>query len=787
MSNRIGFEFAIKEFPIKKTFDFLVSVKEDFNYARYGSKFNNNNVGVAFLNSTPINVNDNILIKDLTSSVPENSPRKLYERIFNTQIFTLDSAIFLITDVFKTTSLNEVLPMYYRHDLSAHSSISEIEILDANFDSISRDLYQYYDEEAVFGYSAKYVYTNLKSSYDSKLNSYTLYYIKFKDDTTGTFITNLLNPVQFYDKATFGVDNKTRAYTADVSGSTVTITVYFDSINFSPTPYPGLQRFSVKIVGDDRIRLVSPPELPSTEKWYFRINPGEFYKTLGVDVGKYYVPEYHRQLFSPVKPYKLLIDKQAKIISERILYLDPKPISNLAIEGFYIYIAIKDKFGDVIRALTNDPDADAYVSPSGNITNIFYERDAIQSIAEDDGFIRLNNNISLDSTIHVTYRYLERFHEYRDLSINPTINPRILNKKIVPYVIPEINSTLQKTIFHVLVDKDDNIVGASQDENFIRVVGIATGGSLDTLVDVSLADTDEYTGYELEILSGINASRKLEITSYAPVTKTITVGHNFISAIISGDDYRINKKFNNYSYVDPISAATFNYTGWMNKYIKPPYYCIILSNSYIIQTLSPNNLDISDIRVRGGGVIESEVENALRVQDEAQWYSDIGYWDGQPYPGMGAILVQLPRSILKEIGGSFSREQVKDIVSRHMADGSYPIIRYYDKATKITSFVPESNKITIGWLDVGASSYNIYIGGSADNLTLYKTVAGVILSLEVDNLTNDKIYYFKIESVIGGVPALPSRIVYGIPFNPSDSKPPAVYGVTKYGAGVYNK
>jgi hypothetical protein len=136
--------------------------------------------------------------------------------------------------------------------------------------------------------------------------------------------------------------------------------------------------------------------------------------------------------------------------------------------------------------------------------------------------------------------------------------------------------------------------------------------------------------------------------------------------------------------------------------------------------------------------------------------------------------------------GAFSRQQVKDIVSKHMGDGTYPIVKYYDRSTKITTFIPESQKVTIGWLDVGASSYNIYVGISESSMRLYKTVAGAITELEITELENDKVYYFKVESVIGGIAALPSRAVYGIPFDPTNSKPKAVYNETLYGQGVYN-
>ena len=61
---RIGLGFSVNNFPVVEDFDIRVNVREDFNYLRYGSSFGLQNVGVSFLDSEPINVNDNIIIND---------------------------------------------------------------------------------------------------------------------------------------------------------------------------------------------------------------------------------------------------------------------------------------------------------------------------------------------------------------------------------------------------------------------------------------------------------------------------------------------------------------------------------------------------------------------------------------------------------------------------------------------------------------------------------------------------------------------------------------------------
>jgi hypothetical protein len=121
------------------------------------------------------------------------------------------------------------------------------------------------------------------------------------------------------------------------------------------------------------------------------------------------VPEYFGQFFSPVPPFKLSIEQRGRTLDNYLLQIEPSPIANLEIDGFYIYIALKDSIGRTVRALTNDPGASAYITPEGKVTNVFYEKDTIDSMAVDTGFIRLNTSVATDLTPYITYRYNEQF------------------------------------------------------------------------------------------------------------------------------------------------------------------------------------------------------------------------------------------------------------------------------------------------------------------------------------------------------------------------------------------
>jgi hypothetical protein len=55
---------------------------------------------------------------------------------------------------------------------------------------------------------------------------------------------------------------------------------------------------------------------------------------------------------------------------------------------------------------------------------------------------------------------------------------------------------------------------------------------------------------------------------------------------------------------------------------------------------------ILDVRSPGGGLAESvDLQEVMRRNPEAQFFTDIGYWDGEPYAGSGVLVVRAPQRI----------------------------------------------------------------------------------------------------------------------------------------------
>jgi hypothetical protein len=783
--SRIGFNFSVKKFPVNLNFDVRVNCRQDFTFLRYNSSFSSTSAGIAFLNSEPISVRNNILIRDLTENLPENSPRKFFERTYNDVEFEVETGDFAITDVFKTTSKGEVIPLYLRHSLNQYQNISNVEILDANFSPVNKDIYSYYDESVKLGRNSKHIYTNLINSYDQDTNTYTVYYYRFTDTSTGKFVTGLLDTKKFYQPVDFDTLQNERAYRLEPGTTTSVVKCYFNSFQFSPTPAESGPRFSVKSEGGNRIAVLPPLSLPTNNRWYARITRGEFYRNVSGRRLFYYVPEYYNQFFSPVPPFKNAIEQEATFVEDRMIYTNPSPMAALGISGFYVYVVFKDEFNRAVRAVTDDPNANFYINKEKVLTDIFYEKDIIQSIDSEHGFIRLNEPMDTSLKVYVSYRYIESHFTYRDINVNSTINPEILNTKVIFYIKPEGVAKNSRSVHHLEVDEYDNIIGASESQEFVSHRGFTSQESLTEIQDNTLQAADIYEGFELEILAGKNSGRKIKIDNYDKITKKIHLQEPAVHPIKVGTPYIINKKTKAYSRYDSVTESTFVYEGWNAKYSASPFYYLSLAELFPIQTLVPSDIETLDVRIRGGGIKEKYIETALSLQDELQWYWDVGYWDGQSYPGMGAIIVEIPRKVLEESGGEFTRAQVADIVRKHMAEGCHPIIRYYDQSTNIIQATPGNGKVDISWEDVDASFYNVYYGVAPTGLELYRNLSGSVTSITIDNLDNNRMYYFRVHSVVRSVEQLPSKTIMAIPFDPSTVLDPAIYGITKFGQGTY--
>jgi len=89
------------------------------------------------------------------------------------------------------------------------------------------------------------------------------------------------------------------------------------------------------------------------------------------------------------------------------------------------------------------------------------------------------------------------------------------------------------------------------------------------------------------------------------------------------------------------------------------------------------DIQLVDTRVQGGGIKEDLVETFKGSYPQVRWFHDIGHYDGTPFPGASAVLVDLPASLLEANGGVLTKAQIDSIVKHHLSFGVYPVIRFY--------------------------------------------------------------------------------------------------------------
>lgn len=765
----VSFNYTLNNFEVKKTFDTRINVKDELEFLRFSTSFESQAVGLSYISSPGINADKNILLVDTSNSITKNAKQNIEELEYLSDDFIIDYAGFYISDVVKEID-GEIVPFYFWHDLTSATNINNLEILNADKTPIDQKFWSYHDETVKVGYPRRGIYCNLQCSITTSENKYEIFYVRYKDLNNNLVIEELLDTMPFYSQASFSSTRDQREYIVTQIGKEYNLQIVFDSLNYSPTPALTSQRFWLKRKNQSKIFMEKPGVVSPNERWSLKISPGDYFH----NGFKYWVPEYYTQLFSPTFPYRLVKEKEAILVDTNLIYVDTNPIADLNIDGYYIYIAVKTSNGTVKRVLTNDPNADTYITKQGFVTDLFYEKDIIESVSANSGFILLNEKLDMNDKIYVTCRYIERYYLYDYLSVNPSINPEVLGKKLVFYIVPDASD---RSVHHLVVDDKGVILDATETPEYISVESQATSGSTNALVDTTLSGTDYFTNYEIEILSGPNSGRKTKITGFTPITRTIQFAQAMPFPIQAKTQYRILKKLENYT------SGSHSYLGWEGKATIRSYFKI--SEIYVVQSLSIPEISFLDTRILGGGISENNIESALQLQNESAWYWDLGKWDGTAYPGMGAIVVNLPRYILKELGGEFDRDQVDEIVKRHAASGSYMIVKYYDESTEIKRIIPSNGKAFIEWYLVDANMYKIYVGNSPDNLSLYTTEPGTRTSLTIEGLDNEKIYYVQVEPIVGGIARLRSKILGFMPFNFSSTLPTMKYGEGKYIQGSY--
>lgn len=179
----------------------------------------------------------------------------------------------------------------------------------------------------------------------------------------------------------------------------------------------------------------------------------------------------------------------------------------------------------------------------------------------------------------------------------------------------------------------------------------------------------------------------------------------------------------------------------------------ILGAVSVRPSVNKADINITDTRTYGGGLRTDGLGIATEKKfKESQYFFDIGREEGIPYPGGGAIVVDLPEQ-LKEV---MTLAEIRDRSRKFVAAGVYSILELSDQTTEISSYNTDISECkynfeiantgvgtgiiyggtgsAASWIDHALTiPDNIYSGYTAFDLTDPAPILGNILRLPAGN------------------------------------------------------
>ena len=620
----------------------------------YGSSLSTDTVGIAFTSSDPLTSDNNISIIDRSTSLTGNRVQEIdYTVIDGFDAFNIATDLFVVTDIFVTED-NTITPepLFYQHTISLEylprtDSDSYDFSLQAGYRLINAEILDSFFQsirltEKYLDSSTGILYSNLQTEFNSTVD-YTIYYVKytFTNGTEVKTLIELLDNKPIYRLATYeDLDGLLQ-----IIGDGRKVYLLEDEGEYFHVTLPSAGSYAFKPLSKARIKILSPPSSTSEDSWFVRISNGKFFQNINGSLYKYYIAEFLTQSFTPVAPIKNVQSEDSTILSKKLIKLDRENIYQDVDFELYVDIQISKSDGTGVAAFTTNPGIVGDIADNGIAFKQWslVNRTGIRSIDASIGIVDIEG-LELKSSWIVTsdYSFEETNYEFTLFDLNPISNSEALTHKLVLFIDPESGTTKDSTLYYLKVDNSGKVTESNWAE-------------FDN-------DTELYSD-----------ATPLYYESY-PDYLTPTSHHNFV------DEFSVE-------------ASTPNLINFL-----------ILGDLSAAEAQHVNELTKIDTRVRGGGIVASGLQDYLNsdATAETQWFWDVGYWDGIPYPGNASYLVEVPVDILDGIDqGIFTQAQVRDIVSRHTAAGVYPVIKAYGVENQITNITPVLSGLILNWYSDG--------------------------------------------------------------------------------------
>lgn len=659
--------------------DCFVNVQKRKELVQYRSASSSSNVNLSFVQSEDVNSSINLTVNDRSTSLVANKVlTELEDQILDdVSGFTIETDLFFVTDVFTVDLITQTrIPLFFQHNLSrtltAGETYNDIKVVDQSFEDVLKSQYLVDSNDGI-------VYSNLENTFDAVTGLSELFFVTYtvkKNNGVLERYTEILNNQPVFTVAE--LDDIDLGSGTILPGRKVYIIQEDIGDNFSVT-LPVLNDYGLRRSSASRIEVLLPEATTTSNPWFVRVRSGKFLSTGVTGIKKFYVAEFASQSFIPYLPYKQT-DETSYRVSSRVIKTLKNKVALSESELLYPEVIVYRSDGSFKFALTSNP---ARVGQQALATGTYFSNvllgsskvagtglnatsDPISGSSIDSygGFIVLpaGYEIAETDTVRSIYTYAESDYEFSLFDFNPLSSADLVNQRVVLVLRPEpLGSTLTQTLYYLVVNEDGLVIDSDID---FDLSGLPD--SVDNLIATSGLWYDRNP-------SGV------------------------FWAVPGGVDFVNNCSVEGAANQDDI---------------------LILGDVYTREAIRPNSLALNDIRLRGGGIREEEMENSIALNPEAEWYWDMGIWDGKPYPGGASMFIDVPVELLSLTpSGELTAENISEIVKRHIALGTYPVVHGYNLYTVAVSgvdFMP-SGYIKISWTPGPPDSrYNLYSSPTED-------------------------------------------------------------------------
>jgi hypothetical protein len=538
-----------------------------------------------------------------------------------------------------------------------------------------------------------------------------------------------------------GLPDDVPLYEVQISGDRFLINIPYDIVTYSPmndiyvSPTPYIYAYRPDAIHE--IGPLYPAALSQDDPWFPLLTNGHFFAS----ANEYLIAEYAQQAFMPYQPYKREIYDETIILERTLIKTQKQNLHVDALNGFHLELLIFDSDENIKWAGSTDTTKEFYVDAVGEVTSIPYEHEGFDSVNSEDGLIQINYSlVELDDIILANYYYIEADFGYTQVNMNPIYVPDMVGKSVVLYMIPYAAQTVTMyhlILGEEDIIEDSNgipdsvaIPGSTNVSHGTVLVGRGYTGSVDAAWYIEITQgnstpgdiTDAQYRYKKGFTGAWTAATSM-ITGWVTLGSGVQIkfepgtgGQDFTA----GDTWTIEVQSNDIGLTDDIIGITYdefldtyclpgpddwdgitayvvgdkvNHEGVFYTCIldhtnfEPPnatYWVVFTSLEFLViarygigSNRGLQDLQLVDTRVRGGGINPDQLSEAKLAYPDISWMFDIGHYDGAPFPGSAATLIDLPASLLEVNGGIFTREQVDSIVKHHLSFGVYPVVRFY--------------------------------------------------------------------------------------------------------------